>query len=691
MKQKHLALSVALLLSLASCAIQAPSTSTASGQSCPACEPCSSQEATKRIYGHYTLKDSVTDLAEIEGYPWINSSIAGMLGKVEKPEAKHDFFGHANYEDFLNNPLPKDAERAGGKIMESKSVTDGHILEIMNSDNASVQAVLQMLKTGAKGKIRAEVADLLNPEKAAASASAILSSKALFEGASRLVNVEIDEAGKIHVSFVLNLDSVTLPLICYLAASTGKVQSYIDAFVAYLKLIGFEEGSAGTLYNAVASAIIPAILAQAQAGIEPHETTIGQMDYDFGSIDFKAALLDLGLPAETKVTMSDQAYRVLAAYGGMNLETLANVLALSRMFDNRFCVGAADFRDLATKYFKDLQGLSFDDIDENSSDEQVAQALYVKAFPKAFDQVYIDKFIKPSTKQRIDNLIGDIIGEYQALFEQQDWLSDETKLAAKDKLANMWHMSFYSDGFMDANNLFKVTATDALTLAADYYQWYTGIMTSCPWSGNILACTNSTTTVNAMYSPNNNAFAIYHGVCAAYVEDENLSTEELYGYIGMSIGHEISHGFDSTGANFDKIGQKHDWWNAEDRAAFQDKVNKIAKYYTESVHGYHDHNYNGPNLTGEVIADMGGTKVMLCLAKKQESFDYDKFFRAIARNFAIQETRQRGVARIGFDVHPEEHLRINVTLGQFEEFTQTYGVKEGDGMYVAPEKRLAIW
>ena len=82
---------------------------------------------------------------------------------------------------------------------------------------------------------------------------------------------------------------------------------------------------------------------------------------------------------------------------------------------------------------------------------------------------------------------------------------------------------------------------------------------------------------------------------------------------------------------------------------------------------------------------------MLRLAEKQESFNYDEFFRAFADNFAIQATRDFLIKRIATDIHPEEYLRINVTLSQFDEFLKTYDVKPGDGMYVAPEDRLAIW
>lgn len=691
MKHAHLVRSAVALLALTSCGGQSSPASAISESSCHVSEPCSSSEPTKMAYGHYTLKSSVKDLSEIEGYPWINSNIPGMLGKVEKPEAKHDFFGHANYEDFTENPLPEGVDRSGGKIMESKSFTENSIKEIFNGDNADVQAILRLLKTGAKDKIRESVADLLDPETSASAAKSLSASKAIFQGNSRLVTAEIDESGKVHVSFLFSAQNFSLSYFLYLAQTTKKATDYRLSLAAYLKLLGIDEEQTEKLFLSAIGTAMNAILAIAEASLDDHETTLGQMNFDFGSIDLKSALLDLGLGPDTQVVLNDQAYRYLTSVGSISLEALAEYLALSKLFDSRFFIGASDYRDLFVNHFASLQGFESAKYNADSSDDEVARALYLEAFPKAFDQVYIDKFVKPSTKQRIDDLIGDIIDEYQILFDEQEWLGEETKQAAKDKLSNMWHMSFYGDGFMDEDKLFKVTATDAFGLAEDYYDWYAGILASCPWSGNILVNGTSTTTVNAAYSTSDNAFAIYHGVCSSYIEEENLSTEQLYGYIGVVIGHEISHGFDSTGANFDKNGKKHDWWTAEDRASFQGKVNKIADYYTNYLHGFHDHNYDGANLTGEVIADMGGVRVMLRLAEKQESFNYDEFFRAFADNFAIQATRDFLIKRIATDIHPEEYLRINVTLSQFDEFLKTYDVKPGDGMYVAPEDRLAIW
>jgi putative endopeptidase len=100
---------------------------------------------------------------------------------------------------------------------------------------------------------------------------------------------------------------------------------------------------------------------------------------------------------------------------------------------------------------------------------------------------------------------------------------------------------------------------------------------------------------------------------------------------------------------------------------------------------------NGDNLDGEATADMGGVKIMLQLAKEIDGFDYDKFFRAFALVWAGQPFGMDYVEYRASDSHPFNYLRTNVTLAQFDEFIETYDIKPGDGMYVAPEQRINIW
>ena len=116
---------------------------------------------------------------------------------------------------------------------------------------------------------------------------------------------------------------------------------------------------------------------------------------------------------------------------------------------------------------------------------------------------------------------------------------------------------------------------------------------------------------------------------------------------------------------------------------------KMADYYS-AMHPWEGQDFYGSIMTGEAGADMGGMRAMLLIAAKKKGFDYDTFFRSLADVWFTKQTLQKAYAQINNE-HPMGYLRVNGTLQQFEEFLNFYGITEGDGMYLAPEDRVAIW
>lgn len=170
-----------------------------------------------------------------------------------------------------------------------------------------------------------------------------------------------------------------------------------------------------------------------------------------------------------------------------------------------------------------------------------------------------------------------------------------------------------------------------------------------------------------------------------------MSIEEKYGALGSVIGHEISHAFDTKGSQFDADGNFRNWWKEEDFDAFMDRADKLIAYY-DGVVAFDDGTpYKGQMVQTEAIADMAGFKCMLKMAEKIDDFDYDKFFRAYAYLWAKIETVSSLESQVLTDTHPLDYLRANVTVQQYDEFYETYGIKESDGMYIAPEDRIAVW
>ena len=170
-----------------------------------------------------------------------------------------------------------------------------------------------------------------------------------------------------------------------------------------------------------------------------------------------------------------------------------------------------------------------------------------------------------------------------------------------------------------------------------------------------------------------------------------MSYEEKLGGIGTVIGHEISHAFDTNGAQFGKTGNVESWWTEEDNANFKKRAEKLIKYLGTFKVDDSGENYNGSLVHTETIADMAGVKAMLGIAEGIEGFDYNKFFRQYAKIWRMIQTRELNDMRVRTDVHALPYIRVNAIVQQYEEFYDTYGISEGDKMYLAPKARVAVW
>ena len=180
------------------------------------------------------------------------------------------------------------------------------------------------------------------------------------------------------------------------------------------------------------------------------------------------------------------------------------------------------------------------------------------------------------------------------------------------------------------------------------------------------------------------------GILGGSLYNPDMSREELFANVGDTLAHEISHAFDTTGSQFDEKGNLRNWWTEQDQAAFTKRADKLAAYY-DNIEPFQDVFCVGSQIEGEAIADLVAIKILLRIAAKDPNFDYDKFFRAYSETWRTITTARSEYYALSQDSHPLPYLRVNAVVQQFEEFYKTYGVKEGDGMYLAPEDRLEVW
>ncbi|NLG04839.1 MAG: M13 family metallopeptidase, partial [Clostridia bacterium] len=323
-------------------------------------------------------------------------------------------------------------------------------------------------------------------------------------------------------------------------------------------------------------------------------------------------------------------------------------------------------------------------------DETAAYEAVKSLLLEPLEQVYLEKYGSEKMKSDTTELCENVISYYRTMLEKEDWLSEETKQMAIKKLENISIHAAYPEKWYDYSGLdisedsfYEATLKIALTELERDIKYVNQKVDPDEWGVDILVC-------NAFYNPMNNSINIMLGILGGAFYDENMSDEEMYGAIGVVIGHEISHAFDTTGAQFDEKGNLANWWTEEDLQIFHERAGKLAAYYDQIV-PYTGETVKGSNIQTEAIADMAGVKAMLSILSEKEDVDYDLFFRTYAGIWRMNNAPEREETNLTQDSHPLGYLRTNVTVQQFDEFIETYDIKEGDNMYLAPEDRILVW
>jgi putative endopeptidase len=309
--------------------------------------------------------------------------------------------------------------------------------------------------------------------------------------------------------------------------------------------------------------------------------------------------------------------------------------------------------------------------------------------------VYVEYYVDPRTKADIEEMSQGMIDTFIKRMGTYEWMSEETREAAKTKLASLKVVACHPDNMHTAWDEIEVTSDDAFEIISDYNKANFTMEQSGygddPDIDFIIMNGMKTYEVNAMNLISYNTIYMPAGHLVSPFYDPDASFEANLGGIAVTIGHEITHAFDNSGAQFDEKGIVRNWWTDEDYAAFDIRVNEVINYYDgyEFVSGIDN---IAAQTVGENIADIGGMSVALeYLKNTEDNPDYDEFFKYYALGWAQITSRQNAAAGASSDVHSGHWVRVNAVLPLFDEFYETYDIKKGDGMYIAPENRVSIW
>lgn len=320
---------------------------------------------------------------------------------------------------------------------------------------------------------------------------------------------------------------------------------------------------------------------------------------------------------------------------------------------------------------------------------------------EAVGQLYVEKHFPQSSKEKMLTLVSNLktaLGEH---INGLTWMSDTTKQRAIEKLDAFTVKIGYPDKWRDYSTLkidrrrsYWDNIKDAIKHEVDYNlsdwgkpvdktRWY---MTP--------------QTVNAYYSPLSNEICFPAGILQAPYFNPDADPAENYGAIGVVIGHEMTHGFDDQGSQFDKEGNFANWWTAADKEKFDSLTSGLADQF-DSIVVLGDTHANGRFTLGENIADQGGLRVAYTAYHNSlgdseggviDGFTPDqRFFLSYANVWAGNIRDEEILLRTKTDPHSLGRWRVNGSLKNIEPFFRAFDIKEGDAMYLAPEKRVIIW
>ena len=323
------------------------------------------------------------------------------------------------------------------------------------------------------------------------------------------------------------------------------------------------------------------------------------------------------------------------------------------------------------------------------------------ALGEALGEMYVAKYFPPEAKERMLKLVENLrisLGEH---IDSLEWMSAETKAKAKEKLAAFYVKIGYPDKWRDYSGLTidpKKSYCDNVREAAIFESDY--MLSDVNKPVDKTRWLMSPQTVNAYYNPTTNEICFPAGILQPPFFYMDADDAVNYGGIGVVIGHEMTHGFDDQGRQYDKDGNLKDWWTAEDAKQFNLRADKLADQYSSIIVLYTVH-ANGRFTLGENIADHGGLRVSYTAFKNAtkgqdlkpiDGFTPDQRFYLAYAGLWAQNIRDEEILRLTkIDPHSLGKWRVNAALRNLESFFQAFGITEKDPMYMKPEDRVTIW
>jgi endothelin-converting enzyme/putative endopeptidase len=315
---------------------------------------------------------------------------------------------------------------------------------------------------------------------------------------------------------------------------------------------------------------------------------------------------------------------------------------------------------------------------------------------EAVGREYVARHFPPASKAMMEELVGNLLRAYRESIAALDWMGEETKQRAYAKLDMFRSKIGYPEKFRDYSEL-DYTPNDLLgnVLSANAFETRRQLAkVGAPVDREEWLMLPQT--VNAYYRPGMNEICFPAAILQTPFFSPDAEMSENYGGIGAVIGHEIGHGFDDQGAQYDGAGNLQDWWTPEDKGSFEEKSKAlIAQYDALSPRDLPDEHVNGALTVGENIGDLGGLTIALMaynIARRGDVGleDAQKLFFNWAFCWRTKRRKELAPQYLTIDPHSPPEFRANI-VRNLDEFHATFGTEPGDGLWLEPEARVRIW
>lgn len=486
--------------------------------------------------------------------------------------------------------------------------------------------------------------------------------------------------------------------------ATKKIREAFKAHVQKMfRLAGFDEAVA---QNAVQTVMgVETRLAQAfRSRVELrdpqanyHKMSMEDIRKEYASFDWDAYLGGLGL-TDVKEIIVGQPASLLASVKEIDtlpLEQQKLYLQWKLIDGAAGCLNDAMVEQNFDFYSRTLSGAK-----EMRPRWKRAVSFVSSALGEAVGQMYVEKYFPAAAKERMVTLVKNLQESLGDRIRNLSWMGDATKEKALEKLAAFRVKIGYPDTWK---------SYDDLDIKNDSY-WANAERASIWGMKEMMAKAGKPVdreewlmtpqTVNAYYNPTTNEICFPAAILQPPFFDMNADDAFNYGAIGVVIGHEMTHGFDDQGRQYDKEGNLKDWWTAEDAERFNERAQVLVDFFDniEVAPGVHA---NGKMTLGENIADYGGLQVAYQAFKKATQTQplpvadgltpEQRFFLAYAGVWANNIRPEMVLYLTKVDVHSLGEWRVNGTLPQINAWYDAFQINEADSMYLAPDKRAAIW